>query len=121
MGAAGAKPANHDLSEGGHQSQARASGKNRKGIRAYKQRPAGTKKPQKLPGHVNVGAWRAWAKTADDGKSFRNAKLSSKSFDSRVGASAAPKFPVDFGSRPGTGQQQWPLPGRVDRHPPGQH
>jgi len=35
----------------------------------------------------------AWAKTADDGKSFRSAKLSSKSFDSRVGASAAPKSP----------------------------
>lgn len=41
------------------------------------------------------------ASSNDDGRSFRNARLSSKSFDSHVGASAAPKFPVDFGSRLG--------------------
>jgi hypothetical protein len=34
-----------------------------------------------------------------DGTSFRNVRLSTRSFDSRVGASAAPQLPIDFGSR----------------------
>ncbi len=49
----------------------------------------------------NVMTDATLASSRDDGKSFRNARLSSGSFDSRVGPSAAPQFPVDFGSRLG--------------------
>ena len=41
------------------------------------------------------------ASSHDDGESFRNARLSSRSFDSRVGTRATPQLPVDFGSRLG--------------------
>ena len=41
------------------------------------------------------------ASSHDDGDSFRNARLSSRSFDSRVGPRATPRLPVDFGSRLG--------------------
>ncbi len=41
------------------------------------------------------------ASSYDRGRSFRNTILSSQSFDSRVGASAAPQLPVDLGSRLG--------------------
>ncbi|MDQ3869998.1 MAG: glycoside hydrolase [Chloroflexota bacterium] len=41
------------------------------------------------------------ASSEDEGGSFRNTRLSSRSFDSRVGASAARDLPVDFGSRLG--------------------
>ena len=41
------------------------------------------------------------AASDDDGRSFTNARLSSRSFDSRVGPSATPELPVDFGSRLG--------------------
>jgi hypothetical protein len=34
-----------------------------------------------------------------DGTSFRNVRLSTRSFDSRIGASSAPRLPIDFGSR----------------------
>ncbi len=37
----------------------------------------------------------------DDGDSFRNARLSTRSFDSGVGPRPAPQVPVDFGSRLG--------------------
>ena len=49
----------------------------------------------------NVKADATLASSHDDGASFRNLRLSSRSFDSRVGSSAAPQFPVDFGSRLG--------------------
>ncbi len=49
----------------------------------------------------NVMTDATLASSDDDAKSFRNARLSSTSFDSRVGASAAPRFAVDFGSRLG--------------------
>jgi hypothetical protein len=41
------------------------------------------------------------ASSDDDGASFRNVRLSSRSFDARVGARAAQQLPVDFGSRLG--------------------
>ncbi len=41
------------------------------------------------------------ASSHNGGTSFANARLSSRSFDSRVGTSAAPRFPVDSGSRLG--------------------
>jgi hypothetical protein len=41
------------------------------------------------------------ASSYDGGKSFVNTRLSSRSFDSRVGTSAGPQLPVDFGSRLG--------------------
>ena len=46
-----------------------------------------------------MDATLAWSH--DDGESFRNARLSSRSFDSRVGPRATPQLPVDFGSRLG--------------------
>ena len=39
------------------------------------------------------------ASSDDDGATFENVRLSGRSFDSRVGASAAQRLPVDFGSR----------------------
>jgi hypothetical protein len=39
------------------------------------------------------------ASSRDQGNSFQYARLSSRSFDSRVGSSAGPQLPVDFGSR----------------------
>ena len=48
---------------------------------------------------VMMDATLAWSH--DDGESFRNARLSSRSFDSRVGPRATPQLPVDFGSRLG--------------------
>jgi hypothetical protein len=39
------------------------------------------------------------ATSNDGGRSFQNTRLSSQSFDSQVGSSAGPQFPVDFGSR----------------------
>lgn len=41
------------------------------------------------------------ASSDDEGASFQNVRLSSRSFDSRVGARAAPQLPIDFGSRLG--------------------
>ncbi|MDQ6807338.1 MAG: glycoside hydrolase [Actinomycetota bacterium] len=41
------------------------------------------------------------ASSTDGGRSFRNTRLSSRSFDSRVGSSAGPQLPVDLGSRLG--------------------
>ena len=41
------------------------------------------------------------ASSDDEGASFENVRLSSRSFDSRVGASASQRLPVDFGSRLG--------------------
>ena len=49
----------------------------------------------------NVMTDATLASSRDDGASFQNTRLSSRSFDSRVGASPAPQFPVDFGSRLG--------------------
>jgi hypothetical protein len=49
----------------------------------------------------NVMTDATLASSHDDGTSFRNTRVSSKSFDSRVGTSAAAKIPVDFGSRLG--------------------
>lgn len=43
----------------------------------------------------------ALASSDDDGASFDNVRLSSRSFDSRVGASASERLPIDFGSRLG--------------------
>ncbi|HWF52499.1 MAG TPA: sialidase family protein [Solirubrobacteraceae bacterium] len=39
------------------------------------------------------------ASSRDQGRSFQYARLSSRSFDSRVGSSAGPQLPIDFGSR----------------------
>lgn len=39
------------------------------------------------------------ASSYDDGASFQNVRLSSRSFDSRVGATAGANLPIDFGSR----------------------
>jgi hypothetical protein len=39
------------------------------------------------------------ATSYDGGRSFQNTRISSQSFDSRVGSSAGPQFPIDFGSR----------------------
>ena len=39
------------------------------------------------------------ASSFDGGRSFRNTRLSSRSFDSRIGASGSPQLPIDFGSR----------------------
>ena len=39
------------------------------------------------------------ATSYDGGRSFQNTRLSSQSFDSRVGSSASPQLPIDFGSR----------------------
>ena len=41
------------------------------------------------------------ASSSDEGGSFQTTRLSSRSFDSRVGASAGERLPVDFGSRLG--------------------
>jgi hypothetical protein len=41
------------------------------------------------------------ASSQDGGRSFQNTRLSSRSFDSRVGSSAGPQLPIDFGSRLG--------------------
>jgi hypothetical protein len=41
------------------------------------------------------------ATSSDGGKTFTNARVSSQSFDSRVGPIVDPKLPVDFGSRLG--------------------
>ena len=49
----------------------------------------------------NVMTDATLASSGDDGASFHNTRLSSRSFDSRVGASPGPQFPVDFGSRLG--------------------
>jgi len=49
----------------------------------------------------NVMTDATLAASDDDGRSFTNARLSSRSFDSRVGPSATPELPVDFGSRLG--------------------
>jgi len=47
----------------------------------------------------NVMTDATLASSFDDGGSFRSTRLSSRSFDSRVGASASARLPVDFGSR----------------------
>jgi len=39
------------------------------------------------------------ASSDDDGATFQNVRLSSRSFDSRVGATAGANLPIDFGSR----------------------
>ncbi|MDQ6776849.1 MAG: glycoside hydrolase [Actinomycetota bacterium] len=39
------------------------------------------------------------ASSYDGGASFKYARISSRSFDSRVGSSAGPQLPIDFGSR----------------------
>lgn len=49
----------------------------------------------------NVMTDATLASSSDDGKSFRTTRLSSRSFDARIGASAARQLPVDFGSRLG--------------------
>jgi len=49
----------------------------------------------------NVMTDATLASSDDDGATFRTARLSSRSFDSRVGASASARLPVDFGSRLG--------------------
>jgi len=49
----------------------------------------------------NVMTDTTLASSHDDGKSFGNTRLSSRSFDSRVGPRPAPQFPVDLGSRVG--------------------
>lgn len=49
----------------------------------------------------NVMTDATLASSSDDGKSFRTTRLSSRPFDSRIGASAAMQLPVDFGSRLG--------------------
>lgn len=49
----------------------------------------------------NVMTDATLASSDDEGASFQNVRLSSRSFDSRVGASAAPQLPIDFGSRLG--------------------
>ena len=41
------------------------------------------------------------ASSHDEGKSFTNKRISSRSFDSRIGASASQILPIDFGSRLG--------------------
>ncbi|MDQ6805781.1 MAG: glycoside hydrolase [Actinomycetota bacterium] len=47
----------------------------------------------------NVSMDATLASSHDQGKSFQYARLTSRSFDSRVGSSAGPQLPVDFGSR----------------------
>jgi hypothetical protein len=47
----------------------------------------------------NVLTGATLACSDDGGRSFQSTALSSRSFDSRVGSSAAPQLPVDFGSR----------------------
>jgi hypothetical protein len=47
----------------------------------------------------NVMVDATLASSRDEGRSFQYARLSSQSFDSRVGSSAGPQLPVDFGSR----------------------
>jgi hypothetical protein len=49
----------------------------------------------------NVMTDATLASSSDGGRSFLNTRLSSRSFDSRVGASASPTLPIDFGSRLG--------------------
>ncbi len=49
----------------------------------------------------NVMTDATLASSRDEGQSFRNDRLSRRSFDSRVGASAGPRLPIDFGSRLG--------------------
>jgi hypothetical protein len=49
----------------------------------------------------NVMTDATLASSHDGGASFQNTRLSSKSFDSRIGSSAAPQFPIDFGSQLG--------------------
>lgn len=49
----------------------------------------------------NVMTDATLASSHDRGASFDNVRLSSKSFDSRVGPGAAPQLPIDFGSRLG--------------------
>ena len=50
---------------------------------------------------ANVMTDATIASSFDRGRSFRNTRLSSQSFDSRVGSSASPQLPVDLGSRLG--------------------
>jgi len=49
----------------------------------------------------NVMTDATLASSFDDGGSFRSTRLSSRPFDSRVGAAASAQLPVDFGSRLG--------------------
>jgi hypothetical protein len=49
----------------------------------------------------NVMTDATLASSDDEGDSFQNIRLSSRSFDSRVGARASPQLPVDFGTRLG--------------------
>jgi hypothetical protein len=49
----------------------------------------------------NVMTDATLASSDDDGASFHETRLSSRSFDSRVGARASDQLPVDFGSRLG--------------------
>lgn len=49
----------------------------------------------------NVMTDATLASSFDEGGSFQTTRLSSRSFDSRVGASAGARLPVDFGSRLG--------------------
>lgn len=49
----------------------------------------------------NVMTDATLASSHDDGRSFASTRLSSRSFDSRVGPSASTALPVDFGSRLG--------------------
>lgn len=51
--------------------------------------------------HRNVMTDATLASSDDEGTTFRTVRLSSRSFDSRVGASASARLPVDFGSRLG--------------------
>lgn len=51
------------------------------------------------PRNVMTDAFLAFSR--DGGRSFENVRVSSKSFDSRVGPSVGPPFGVDFGSRLG--------------------
>jgi hypothetical protein len=49
----------------------------------------------------NVMTDATLASSHDDGDSFTNARVSTRSFNSRVGAAASPRLPIDFGSRLG--------------------
>ena len=51
------------------------------------------------PGDLRADAFLAFSR--DDGRTFTNARVSSRSFDSRVGSSADPTLEIDFGSRLG--------------------
>jgi hypothetical protein len=51
--------------------------------------------------HKDVMTDATLASSHDDGESFTNTRISTRSFDSRVGATASPNLPIDFGSRLG--------------------